>query len=68
MRPEIFDYIEGNFMLEREPFNKLMAHDELRAYKHTGFWQCMDTIRDKRKLEELWKSGSPPWKLWQDTF
>ena len=68
MRPEIFDYIEGNFMLENEPFNKLTEHDELRAYKHTGFWQCMDTIRDKRKLEELWKSKSPPWKLWQDSY
>ena len=64
MRPEIFDYIEGDFMLEREPFDKLVANDELRAYRHRGFWQCMDTVRDKRNLEALWQSKSAPWKLW----
>ena len=68
MRPEIFDYIEGNFMLEREPFDKLIANDELRAYKYTGFWQCMDTVRDKRNLEALWQSKSAPWKLWEDLW
>ena len=66
MRPEIFDYIEGNFMLEQEPFNKLIADDELRAYKYEGFWQCMDTVRDKRRLESLWQTKSAPWKLWED--
>ena len=66
MRPEIFDYIGGNFMLEQEPFDKLIADGELMAYKYDGFWQCMDTVRDKRKLEALWQSKSAPWKLWQD--
>lgn len=66
MRPEIFDYIEGDVLLEREPFYKLVAADELRAYKHKGFWQCMDTVRDKRNLEALWQSKSAPWKLWKD--
>ena len=66
MRPEIFDYIQGNFMLEKEPFDKLIAADELRAYKYNGFWKCMDTIRDKRELEALWKTEVAPWKLWKD--
>lgn len=66
MSPKIFDYIEGDFMLEQEPFNKLIAADELCAYKYKGFWQCMDTLRDKRNLEALWQSKSAPWKLWND--
>ena len=68
MRPEIFDYIEGDFMLEQEPFEKLTQADEMRAYKYKGFWQCMDTVRDKRKLESLWQTKTAPWKLWQDKF
>lgn len=64
MRPEIFDYIEGDFMLEQEPMDKLIQAGEVMAYKYNGFWQCMDTIRDKRKLESLWNSGQAPWKLW----
>ena len=66
MRQEIFDYIEGNFMLEQEPFDKLIADDQLRAYKYSGFWRCMDTVRDKRNLEAYWQSKSAPWKLWKD--
>ena len=65
MNPKIFNYIEGNVMLEQEPFSKLIAADELRAYKYEGFWQCMDTLRDKRILEELWQSKKAAWKLWQ---
>ena len=68
MRPEIFDYIEGDVMLEQEPFDKLTQADEMRAYKYDGFWQCMDTVRDKRKLESLWQTKSAPWKLWKDKF
>ena len=64
MRPEIFDYIEGDFMLEQEPMDKLIQNGEVMAYKYDGFWQCMDTIRDKRKLESLWNTGKAPWKLW----
>ena len=68
MSPKIFDYIEGDVMLEQEPFDKLTKTDEMRAYKHDGFWQCMDTVRDKRKLESLWQTKSAPWKLWKDKF
>jgi glucose-1-phosphate cytidylyltransferase len=65
LEPAIFDYIEGdNTFWEREPLEKLAKDEQLIAYKHFGFWRCMDTLRDKRELEELWKSGNPPWKVW----
>ncbi len=62
----IFDYItEGDeTVLERGPLERLAQAGELMAYQHNGFWQCMDTQRDKQRLEELWASGSAPWKLW----
>ena len=66
MRPEIFEYIKGDYMLEQEPFDLITTADEMRAYKYGGFWQCMDTVRDKRKLESLWQSKTAPWKLWKD--
>lgn len=66
MSPKIFDHILGNFMLEADPFDRLIAADELRAYKYNGFWQCMDTVRDKRKLESLWKNNMAPWKMWKN--
>lgn len=63
--PEIFNYIEGDsIMLEKEPFEVLAKLGELRAYKYNGFWQCMDTKREKDKLEEYWESGCAPWKVW----
>ena len=65
MRPEIFDYIKGDVMLEREPMDKLLHEGEVMAYRYDGFWQCMDTLRDKRILEQLWSSGNAPWKLWE---
>ena len=66
LNPEVFDYIDDDdsVVFEKEPMEKLVQNDELVAYKHTGFWQCMDTQRDKKKLEELWKSGNAPWKIW----
>lgn len=65
MEPEIFNYIEGdNTVLENEPLENLAREGNLVAYKHTGFWQPMDTLRDKRHLDELWKTGSAPWKVW----
>ena len=65
LEPAIFDYIEGdNTFWEREPLEKLAKDDQLIAYKHFGFWRCMDTLRDKRELEELWESDNPPWKIW----
>lgn len=65
-QPEIFDYIEGDStVLENAPLERLAAEGQLMAYKHTGFWKCMDTQRDKQQLEELWASGQAPWKVWK---
>ena len=65
LEPEIFDYIEGDdTQWEKEPLEKLAADGQLMAYRHTSFWQCMDTIRDKKLLEKLWQEGNPPWKTW----
>lgn len=65
LNPEIFSYIEGDkTVFERGPLEALANKGQLAAYKHSGFWQCMDTMRDKLLLEELWDSGSAPWKLW----
>lgn len=59
---KIFDYISGDsIMLEREPLEKLAQHGELMAFHHQGYWQCMDTVRDKQTLEEYWNKGNPPW-------
>ena len=61
----IFDYIDGdNTIFERAPLEKLAKDNQLMAYKHDGFWQCMDTQRDREKLEELWSTGNAPWKKW----
>lgn len=66
LEPEVFDYIDGDETLfEREPLENLAADGQLMAYKHESFWQCMDTLRDKKLLEQLWDSGSPPWKTWK---
>ena len=64
MQPEVFDYIEGNFSLEQEPMTKLVQAGQVMAYKHDDFWQCMDTLRDKKKLEALWDNEQAPWKMW----
>lgn len=65
--PEIFNYIEGDdTIFEGEPLNRLVELGELKAKLHEGFWQCMDTVREKEKLEELWNSGKAPWKEWRD--
>jgi len=61
--PPVLDYIsDDGVMLEREPLEKLAEQGELMAYKHAGYWQCMDTLRDKTTLEELWLSGNAPWR------
>lgn len=63
--PSVIDYIDGDdTTFEREPVERLAADGELNAYKHDGFWQCMDTMRDKERLQRLWDSGEAPWKLW----
>jgi len=62
LEPEVFDYIEGdNTQWEHEPLRRLAAEGQLMAYRHESFWQCMDTLRDKKLLEALWDSGTPPW-------
>ncbi len=67
LEPEVFDYIEGDgTVFEKYPLEKLAAENELNAYIHDGFWQCMDTKREKEKLEEMWISGKAPWKLWDE--
>jgi glucose-1-phosphate cytidylyltransferase len=63
--PEVFDYIEGDVALEHAPLRRLAADGQLMAYRHSGFWQCMDTLRDKRLLEQLWQTGEAPWKFWK---
>jgi glucose-1-phosphate cytidylyltransferase len=69
LEPEIFDYIEGDeTQWEKEPLEQLAEAGELMAYRHTGFWQCMDTLRDKRLLENLWQSGEAPWKVWERQY
>lgn len=65
LEPEIFDYIEGDdTQWEKEPLEQLAKDGQLMAYRHHGFWQCMDTIRDKKLLEQLWDEGDAPWKTW----
>ena len=67
VEPEVFNYIEGDStVFEKEPLENLAKENQLMAFKHKGFWQCMDTIRDKNKLEKLWESGKAPWKVWED--
>ena len=64
IEPEFFDFIDSdNTILEREPLEKIAAMGELMAYHHAGFWQCMDTKRDRDSLEELWKSSQAPWRI-----
>lgn len=66
LEPGVFDYVEGDSIYwEREPMERLAADGQLMAYKHRSFWQCMDTVRDKRRLQELWDAGNPPWKIWR---
>lgn len=65
LSPKCLSYIEGdNSTWEAEPLSSLAAADELRAFEHRGFWQPMDTLRDKTHLERLWAGGSAPWKVW----
>lgn len=67
MNPEIFDYIEGDdTVFEKEPLNYLVKNGQLIAKTHHGFWQCMDTLREKQQLEKLWYSKKCPWKIWED--
>lgn len=65
LEPAVMDYIENDStVFEREPLEKLAADGQLCAFRHTGFWQPMDTLRDKNLLEGLWSGPNPPWKVW----
>jgi glucose-1-phosphate cytidylyltransferase len=66
-KPAFFDCVEGDdTVLEKDPMTALIAGNQLMAYTHKGYWQCMDTLREKEKLEKLWNSGNAPWKIWKD--
>jgi glucose-1-phosphate cytidylyltransferase len=62
--PAALDYLTESSVLEREPLEGLAADDQLRAFRHSGFWDCMDTYKDTLVLNDLWASGTPPWKVW----
>jgi glucose-1-phosphate cytidylyltransferase len=65
LEPKVLDYIEGeDVMFQREPLERLAKDGQLMAYKHTAFWQCMDTLRDKISLQQLWDSDAAPWRVW----
>ena len=65
LEPGVFDHIEGDdTQWEKEPLESLAADGQLMAFRHEGFWQCMDTLRDKHLLESLWQNGSAPWRIW----
>ena len=67
LQPEVFDYIKGDeTVFEREPLENLAKEKQLCSYYHKGFWKCMDTLRDKNHLEEMWEKGQAPWKVWKD--
>lgn len=64
--PELFDYLGKNEPLEFAPFEQLVHEGKLGVYTHNGFWKCMDTLNDKKQLDNIWKSGDIPWKVWED--
>ena len=67
LEPGVFDYIDGDdTQWEKEPMERLARDGQLMAYRHNSFWQCMDTLRDKKLLEDLWQHGGAPWKVWED--
>lgn len=67
LQPEVFDYLKDDTtILETTPLERLAEEGQLMSYQHAGFWQCMDTAREKESLEKLWASGRAPWKVWVD--
>ncbi|MBK1621216.1 glucose-1-phosphate cytidylyltransferase [Lamprobacter modestohalophilus] len=66
LEPGVEDYIDGHdTQWEKEPLERLASDGQLLAYRHHDFWQCMDNLRDKRRLDSLWQAGNPPWKTWE---
>jgi glucose-1-phosphate cytidylyltransferase len=67
LEPQVFDYVKGDTtQWEQEPMEKLAREGQLMAYRHNGYWQCMDTLKEKQLLEEQWRTGQAPWKTWKD--
>jgi glucose-1-phosphate cytidylyltransferase len=67
LEPEVLQFIDGDETVwEKEPLERLAREGQLMAFKHSSFWQCMDTLREKHILESLWQSGNAPWKCWED--
>ncbi len=67
LEPGVFEYIDGDStVFETSPMERLVRDGQMMAYQHEGYWQCMDTVRERQMLEELWTSGKAPWKLWKD--
>ena len=67
LEPDVLDYIDGDGTIwEHEPLKRLAEDNQLMAYHHQGFWQAVDTLRDKRLLEEIWAGGQAPWKIWDE--
>ena len=65
VEPQALDYVAGDSTVwEQEPMQNMAKDGRLAAYRHTGFWHPMDTLRDKMVLEQMWESGNPPWKVW----
>jgi glucose-1-phosphate cytidylyltransferase len=64
--PGVFDYLAEDSVLEREPLERLAADGQLRAFRHAGFWDCMDTYKDATLLNDLWDTGEPPWRVWSE--
>jgi glucose-1-phosphate cytidylyltransferase len=64
-QPGFLAYLEEDSVLEHDPLRRLAADGELHAFRHTGFWDCMDTYKDAVKLNDLWSGGSPPWGVWE---
>jgi glucose-1-phosphate cytidylyltransferase len=62
----VLDYLDEDSVLERAPLERLAAEGELRAHRHEGFWECMDTYKDAVALNDLWASGGAPWRLWEE--
>jgi glucose-1-phosphate cytidylyltransferase len=65
LRAGVLDYLQLDSVLERAPLQRLAADEQLRAHRHEGFWECMDTYKDAVQLNDLWSSGRAPWKLWR---
>ena len=66
LEPQVLDFIDSDEIeWEREPIEALTAENQLTAYRHEGFWQCMATLRDVRALQDMWRSGNSPWKIWE---